>query len=160
MAAALLLVLLLHLLPALLVGLATYELVRLLVRFLKIVKIHHIRAKLAAVGLVAYLSGDTGITAEQELVVRRHYGANLVVMNVGGAPNMTGPSEAAFVVNELVRPNSVIVTHVNEAATVDGELVPTSKTAAFHKAVKVPVHVPLSGRTMEFDGSGRCALGC
>ena len=53
MAAALLLVLLLHLLPGLLVGLATYELVQLLVRFLKIVKIHHIRAKLAAVSLVA-----------------------------------------------------------------------------------------------------------
>jgi predicted PurR-regulated permease PerM len=54
MATALLLVLLLHLLPGLLVGLATYELVQLLVKFLKIVKIHHIRAKLAAVGLVAF----------------------------------------------------------------------------------------------------------
>ena len=91
--------------------------------------------------------------------MRRHHGANLVVMNVGGAPNMTGPSEAAFVVNELVRPNSVIVTHVNEPATVDGKVVAASKTAAFQKAVKVPVHVPLSGRTMEFDGSGRCAVG-
>jgi hypothetical protein len=63
-------------------------------------------------------------------------------------------------VNELVQPNSVIVTHVNEPATVGGKVVPTSKTAAFQKAVKVPVHVPLSGRTMEFDGSGRCASGC
>ena len=53
MAAALLLVLLLRLLPGLLVGLATYELVQLLVRLLKIVKIHRMRAKLAAVGLVA-----------------------------------------------------------------------------------------------------------
>lgn len=111
-------------------------------------------------GLVAYLSGDTGITAEQELVVRRHHGANLVVMSVAGAPNMTGPSEAAFVVNELVRPNSVIVTHVNEAATSSGKVVPSSKTAAFQKAAKMPVHVPLSGKTMEFDGSGRCASGC
>jgi L-ascorbate metabolism protein UlaG (beta-lactamase superfamily) len=111
-------------------------------------------------GLVAYLSGDTGITAEQELVVRRHHGANLVVMNVAGAPNMTGPIEAAFVVNDLVRPSSVIVTHVNEPATENGKIVPTSRTAAFQKAVNVPVHVPLSGRTMEFDGSGRCASGC
>ena len=47
-------------------------------------------------GLIAYLSGDTGITAEQEVVVRRYHGANLVVMSVGGAPNMTGPSEAAL----------------------------------------------------------------
>jgi len=111
-------------------------------------------------GLVAYLSGDTGITAEQELVVRRYHGANLVVMNVAGAPNMTGPSEAAFVVNELVRPNSVIVTHVNEAATVNGKVQSTSKTAAFQKSAKMPVHVPLSGRTMEFDGGGRCGSGC
>jgi hypothetical protein len=73
---------------------------------------------------------------------------------------MTGPSEAAFVVNELVQPNSVIATHVNEVATKDGKVAPTSKTAAFQKAAKVPVHVSLSGRTMEFDGSGRCASDC
>ena len=34
--------------------------------------------------LVAYLSGDTGITAEQEQVVRRFYKANLAVINIGG----------------------------------------------------------------------------
>ena len=28
------------------------------------------------------------------------------------------------------------------------------------KAAKMPVHVPLSGRTMQFDGSGRCVSGC
>jgi hypothetical protein len=28
------------------------------------------------------------------------------------------------------------------------------------KAAKMPVHVLLSGRTMEFDGSGRCLSGC
>jgi hypothetical protein len=38
--------------------------------------------------------------------------------------------------------------------------VETSRTAAFQKAAKMPVHVPLSGRTMEFDGSGRCTSGC
>jgi hypothetical protein len=59
-----------------------------------------------------------------------------------------------------VQPSSVIVTHVNEVATVDGKVVPTSKTATFQKAVKVPVHVSISGRTIEFDGSGRCASGC
>ena len=76
--------------------------------------------------------------------MRRRRLAKLVVMNVAGAPNMTGPSEAAFVVNELVRPNSVIVTHVNEAATMKGKVVPTSRTAAFQTAVKVPVRVPSS----------------
>jgi L-ascorbate metabolism protein UlaG (beta-lactamase superfamily) len=111
-------------------------------------------------GLTAYLSGDTGITAEQDSVVRGYYKANLVVMNIGGYPFTTGPSESAYVVNELVRPASVIASHANEPATVNGKLSPTSKTAAFQKAAKMPVHVPLSGRTMEFDGSGRCTAGC
>jgi predicted PurR-regulated permease PerM len=53
MGTGLLLVLLLRLLPGLLVGLATYELVRVLVKLLNIVKIHRIRAKMAAVSLVA-----------------------------------------------------------------------------------------------------------
>ena len=57
-------------------------------------------------GLVVYLSGDTGITAEQETVVRRHYKARLAVMNIGDTFT-TGPEEAAFVVNELVQPAAV-----------------------------------------------------
>ena len=29
------------------------------------------------------------------------------------------------------------------------------------KAVKVPVHIPLSGKTMEFDAAGsKCTAGC
>jgi L-ascorbate metabolism protein UlaG (beta-lactamase superfamily) len=58
-------------------------------------------------GLVVYLSGDTGITAEQDAVVRRFFNANLVVMNIGGVFS-TGPREAAWVVNELVQPKAVI----------------------------------------------------
>ena len=111
-------------------------------------------------GLVAYLSGDTGITAEQEIVVRRYYKANLAVMNIGGSPFTTGPDESAFVINELVRPNAVIASHANEVATKGGKLLPGTRTEAFMKAVRIPVHVPLSGRTMEFDGSGECVSGC
>ena len=110
-------------------------------------------------GLVVYLSGDTGITSDME-TVRGYYKANLAVMNIGGAPNMTGPQEAAYVMNELVRPNSVIASHANEAATQGGKLLPNTKAAAFRQAAKMPVHVPLSGRTMEFDGGGRCVAGC
>ena len=33
-------------------------------------------------------------------------------------------------------------------------------TEAFVKASSVPVHVPLSGKTMEFDASGKCTAGC
>ena len=110
-------------------------------------------------GLVAYLSGDTGITADQDLVVRGHYGAKLTVMNIGDGFT-TGPAEAAYVINELVKPASVIASHANEVGTVNGKVRPGSKTEAFMKAVKVPVHVPLSGKTMEFDNIGKCTAGC
>ena len=110
-------------------------------------------------GLVVYLSGDTGITAEQDVVVRRHYKANLAVINIGDTFT-TGPTEAAYVIDELVKPNSVIASHANEVATKGGKVVPGSRTDRFMKAVKVPAHVPLSGKTMEFDGSGKCVSGC
>jgi len=110
-------------------------------------------------GLVVYLSGDTGITAEQDSVVRRHYQAKLVVMNVGDVFT-TGPTEAAFVIDELVKPASVIVSHANEVATKDGKVIAGTRTDTFIKATKVPVHVPLSGRTMEFDAGGVCVSGC
>ena len=110
-------------------------------------------------GLVAYLSGDTGILADQQTVIRDYYHASLVVMNMGDGFT-TGPAEAAYVVNELVKPASVIPSHANEVGTVDGKVRPGSKTEAFVKAAAMPVHVPLSGRTMEFDGAGKCVAGC
>ncbi len=110
-------------------------------------------------GLVAYLSGDTGITADQELVVRNFYQAKLVVMNMGDGFT-TGPAEASYVINELVKPASVIASHANEVGTVGGKVRPGSRTEAFIKAVKVPVYVPLSGKTMEFDAGGKCTAGC
>lgn len=110
-------------------------------------------------GLVAYLSGDTGITADQDLVVRGHYGAKLVVMNIGDGFS-TGPVEAAYVVNDLVKPAAVIASHVNEVGTVGGKVRPGSKTDTFTRAAKMPVHLPLSGKTMEFDAGGKCTAGC
>ena len=110
-------------------------------------------------GLSVYLSGDTGVTAEQETVVRRQYGAKLVVMNIGDTFT-TGPKEAAFVINELIMPGSVIASHANELATQGGQVIAGTKTETFVKATEVPVHLPLSGRTMEFDTSGTCVAGC
>jgi len=91
-------------------------------------------------GLVVYLSGDTGVTAEQDTVVRQFYNAKLVVMNIGDTFT-TGPVEAAWVINNLIKP---------EGTRVD----------TFIKASKAPVHVPLSGRTMSFDSGGNCIAGC
>jgi len=80
-------------------------------------------------------------------------------MNIGDGFT-TGPAEAAYVIDDLVKPASVIPSHANEVGTVDGKLREGSRTEAFAKAVHVPVHVPLSGRTMSFDGGGKCVAGC
>jgi L-ascorbate metabolism protein UlaG (beta-lactamase superfamily) len=111
-------------------------------------------------GLVVYLSGDSGISADQDTTVRRFYGAKLAVINAGGTFT-SGPKEAAFSINELIKPNAVIPQHTNEEATKGGKLVPGSKTATFASLIKgIPVHIPLSGKTMEFDGNGKCIAGC
>jgi L-ascorbate metabolism protein UlaG (beta-lactamase superfamily) len=110
-------------------------------------------------GLVAYLSGDTGVTAEQETVVAKQYGAELVVINIGDTFT-TGPREAAYVIDELIKPKAVIASHANEAATREGKLLPNTKTAAFVEATKTPVYLPLSGKTLSFDARGNCTGGC
>jgi len=73
------------------------------------------------VTLPLYLSGDRDQTAEQETVVRRHFGAELVVMNTGGIFS-TSPDETAWVMNELVQPKSAIALHADEAATESGQV--------------------------------------
>ena len=110
-------------------------------------------------GLAVYLSGDTGVTAEQETVVGDLYGAEVVVINIGDTFT-TGPEEAAYVVNELIRPTSAIASHANEAATNGGILIKDTKTDLFIQATEVPVYIPLSGKTMSFDEAGKCVSGC
>ncbi|MGO1692840.1 MAG: MBL fold metallo-hydrolase [Marinobacter sp.] len=110
-------------------------------------------------GLVVYLSGDTGMTAEQKLVVNDHYGAELVVMNIGDTYT-TGPKEAAYVINDLIEPKAVIASHANESATFGGALKQGTRTSLFRDLVKVPMHIPLSGRTIAFNGDGGCTEGC
>lgn len=110
-------------------------------------------------GLKVYLSGDTGITAEQETVVKDYYGVQLAVMNIGDTFT-TGPKEAAYVVNELIKPKAVIASHANEQATRNGRLLAGTRTEQFLQAVKVPAHIPLSGKTMAYNGQGRCQSGC
>ena len=63
-------------------------------------------------------------------------------------------------VNELVKPASVIALLANEVATVFGKVRPGSKTETFIKASESPVHVPLSGKTMKFGAGGMCTAGC
>jgi L-ascorbate metabolism protein UlaG (beta-lactamase superfamily) len=110
-------------------------------------------------GLVVYLSGDTGITAEQETVVKDHYNAKLVVINIGDTFT-TGPAEAAWVVNKLIKPKSVIVSHANQPSTEGGKVIAGTRVDEFIQLSKATVHVPLSGREMSFDSKGKCSAGC
>ena len=110
-------------------------------------------------GLVVYLSGDTGLTAEQKVVVGEHYKAKLVVMNIGDTYT-TGPKEAAYVINELIKPNAVIASHANEAATKSGKVISGTRTDTFIRATDVPVYLPLSGKTMTFNRDAGCVSGC
>ncbi len=110
-------------------------------------------------GLVAYLSGDTGITAEQQTVVGDHYMAKLVVINIGDTFT-TGPKEAAWVVNKLIKPESIIASHANQPSTSGGKIIEGTRLAKFKEMSKASVHVPLSGRTLSFDGKGKCTDGC
>jgi hypothetical protein len=109
-------------------------------------------------GLAAYLSGDTGIHTEMKTVVNEYHKANLAVLNL--RPSAGTVMSGAYAMNELVRPESVILTHPNEAVTEGGKLRPTSRTAALIKQLKLTPHLAISGRTMEFDGKGRCVAGC
>ena len=110
-------------------------------------------------GLTAYLSGDTGIHTEMKTVVNEYHKANLAVLNLG--PSAGTVMSGAYAMNELVRPASVILTHPNEAVTEGGKLRPASRTAAVIKALKTATpHLAISGRTMEFDGKGKCVAGC
>lgn len=109
-------------------------------------------------GLVAYLSSDTAIHAEMKTIINEYHKASLAVLNLGPNPGIF--ISGAHAMNELVRPASVILTHVNEAATEGGRLRPNSMTARLVKQLKAPAHPALSERTMEFDGKGRCVAGC
>ncbi len=109
--------------------------------------------------LKVYLTGDTGLTSDMRTIVRGFYGAQLVVFNIGDIFT-TGPEEAAFAVTKLIQPNAVIPSHANEVATTGGVVNPGTHTARFIELVgDIPVSVPLSGVTMEFDGNGQRLLG-
>jgi L-ascorbate metabolism protein UlaG (beta-lactamase superfamily) len=110
-------------------------------------------------GLTVYLSGDTGLHAEMKTLVNEFHKANLMVLNLG--PNAVTSYAGAYAANELVRPATVIATHVNEGATTGGKVRPGSRTAEFISMVKGrPVYPALSGKTMEFDGNAKCVSGC
>ena len=108
-------------------------------------------------GLTVYLAGDTGPTSDMLTIVRGLYRANLAVVPIATME----PDEAAFAVRELVQPAAVIPWHTHEVSTTNCRVNPVTRLARFIELTdKIPVHVPLSGVTMEFDGSAQCIAGC
>ncbi len=109
-------------------------------------------------GLVAYLSGDTAMFGDMKTVIGDYYKPALDVINLGPNPGLF--ETGAYAINDMLKPASVIFTHVNEAATEGGKLKANSQTAALMKQIKAPAYLAISGRTMEFDGKGKCVAGC
>jgi len=109
-------------------------------------------------GLTVYLSGDTGPTSDMA-IMRDLYHPRLAVVNVDGVGSM-GPEEAAYAMKQLVQPTAVIASHPEEPVTTNGRVNPETRTAQFIRLLSdMPVYIPLSGKTMEFDGDANCT-GC
>jgi L-ascorbate metabolism protein UlaG (beta-lactamase superfamily) len=111
-------------------------------------------------GLAAYLTGDTGMFGDMETIISRYYHPNLVVLNMSDTVTL-GPNEATFMIKSLVRPRSVMPSHVNEQATAGGVVRGGTRVDLFQLFVRdyADVVLPLSDVTRTFDGSGRC-VGC
>ena len=110
-------------------------------------------------GLVVYFTGDTAIHADMKTVVHDFHKPSVMVLNLG-LSSLTSAS-GAYLVNDLIQPATVILTHVNEAGTTGGKVRPGSRTEQLVGLVKGrPVHLAVSGRTIELDGSGKCVAGC
>lgn len=58
-------------------------------------------------GLRVYLTADTGLFGDMDLIVRRYYQPSVVVINMGDVFSL-GPEEALFAITELIKPQTVI----------------------------------------------------
>ena len=105
-------------------------------------------------GLSVFWTGDSGFFGDMALY-SQFYGVNLAIIHIGDIFTM-GPEEAAFAVNKLIKPRTVIPTHANEVATTGGVVNPDTRTEQFIQLSRKPVIVPLSDMPIYCDGHGRC----
>ena len=115
-------------------------------------------------GLTVYLTSDTGMFSDMSAIIAKFHSPNLMVINIGpggNGPTAIGPDDAVKVVQHLVRPTTVIPSHVGEQATSGGRMQPNTRTELFMRYAKAfaEVVLPLSDVTLAFDGDGRC-VGC
>lgn len=108
-------------------------------------------------GLSVYWTGDTGFFGDMKLF-SEYYGVNLAIVHMGDVFTM-GPDDAAFAVNNLIRPRSVIPEHANEEATgSEGKVLSGTRTERFLSLLRPNINqvVPLSGVPILCDGRGNC----
>lgn len=106
-------------------------------------------------GLTVLWTGDSGLIGDWE-VLSRFYKPNLAVVHMGDIFTM-GPDEAAFAVNHLIKPNTVIPEHANQVSTSGGAVNPGTRVERLMDEVRhVRVIVPLSGMPISCDGEGHC----
>ena len=115
-------------------------------------------------GLTAYLTGDTGLFGDMSQVIAKFYTPGLMVINIGpggNGPTALGSDDAIKVVQHLIRPTTVMPSHVGEQATSGGRLQGNTRTELFVRYAKAftEIVLPISDVTLAFDGNGRC-IGC
>jgi L-ascorbate metabolism protein UlaG (beta-lactamase superfamily) len=115
-------------------------------------------------GLTAYLTGDTGVFGDMEHVIAKWYSPKLVVINIGpggNGPTALGADDAVNVIRSMIRPTTVIPSHVGEQATSGGSLRGSTRTEQFWRSARAfaEIVLPVSDVTLAFDGEGRC-IGC
>ena len=115
-------------------------------------------------GLTAYLTGDTGVFGDMSQVIAKFYAPGLMVINIGpggNGPTALGTDDAIKVVQHLIRPTTVMPSHVGEQATSGGRLQGNTRTELFARYAKAftEIVLPISDVTFAFDGNGRC-IGC
>lgn len=108
-------------------------------------------------GLTVLWTGDSGLIGDWE-TQSKFYKPDLAVVHMGDLFTM-GPDEAAFAVNQLIKPKTVIPEHANQVSTTGGVVNPTTgfRLNRFISQVKgAKVVVPLSGVPIACDGKGHC----
>lgn len=106
-------------------------------------------------GLAVLWTGDSGLISDWA-TLSAFYKPNLAVVHMDGLFTM-GPAEAAFAVEQLIRPTTVIPEHINQVSTSGGVVVPNLRLDAFiNELRRGKIVVPLSGSTISCDGKGDC----
>jgi len=106
-------------------------------------------------GLTVLWTGDSGLLGDWA-TQSEFYKVNLAVVHMDGL-NVMGPDEAAFAVNKLIKPRTVIPEHANQVSTAGGKVNPGTLVERFMKQVTAAkVILPLSGVTIICDGQGNC----